>query len=74
MELAGQVAVVTGGSRGIGRAIAHRLAAMHAHVIINYRCESGRGRRNTPPHRNGWWDGDYLPFRCGRCAGNSTGL
>jgi 3-oxoacyl-[acyl-carrier protein] reductase len=36
MELAGQVAVVTGGSRGIGRAIAHRLAAMHAHVIINY--------------------------------------
>src|SRR5262245_44162114 len=36
MELAGQVAVVTGGSRGIGRAIAHRLAAMRAHVVINY--------------------------------------
>ena len=36
MELAGQVAVVTGGSRGIGRAIAQRLGAMQAHVIINY--------------------------------------
>jgi 3-oxoacyl-[acyl-carrier protein] reductase len=36
MELAGQLAVVTGGSRGIGRAIAHELAAQQAHVIINY--------------------------------------
>lgn len=36
MGLAGQLAVVTGGSRGIGRAIAHALAAMQAHVIINY--------------------------------------
>ena len=36
MELAGQVAVVTGGSRGIGRAIARGLAAMRARVIINY--------------------------------------
>jgi 3-oxoacyl-[acyl-carrier protein] reductase len=36
MELTGQLAVVTGGSRGIGRAIAHALAAMQAHVIINY--------------------------------------
>ena len=36
MGLAGQVAVVTGGSRGIGRAIAQTLAAMQAHVIVNY--------------------------------------
>jgi 3-oxoacyl-[acyl-carrier protein] reductase len=36
MDLSGQVAVVTGGSRGIGRAIAQKLAAMGAHVVITY--------------------------------------
>lgn len=36
MSLEGKVAVVTGGSRGIGRAIALRLASMGATVAINY--------------------------------------
>lgn len=36
MMLDGKIAVVTGGSRGIGRAISQRLASMGATVYINY--------------------------------------
>jgi 3-oxoacyl-[acyl-carrier protein] reductase len=35
-DLAGQTAVVTGASRGIGRGIAASLAARGAHVVVNY--------------------------------------
>ena len=35
-NLEGQIAVVTGASRGIGKAIAKELAAQGATVVINY--------------------------------------
>jgi 3-oxoacyl-[acyl-carrier protein] reductase len=38
-ELKGQVAVVTGAARGIGEAIAEKLAAMGAHVVLTARDE-----------------------------------
>ncbi|HBP16409.1 MAG TPA: hypothetical protein DEA08_01275 [Planctomycetes bacterium] len=37
--LAGQVHLVTGGGTGIGRAIAHELASLGAHVVLAARRE-----------------------------------
>ncbi|MDP9375328.1 MAG: beta-ketoacyl-ACP reductase [Chloroflexota bacterium] len=39
--LAGQVAIVTGASRGIGTAIARELGAHGAHLIVNYATSAG---------------------------------
>lgn len=40
-DLIGKTAIVTGGSRGIGRAICHELAARGADVAVNYRQRAG---------------------------------
>ena len=44
MSLHGQVALVTGGSRGLGRAIAARLARDGAAVCVNYRNRDGEAQ------------------------------
>ncbi len=45
-DLAGKVAVVTGSSRGLGRAIALKLAGMGAHVVVNF-CSNAAAAEET---------------------------
>ncbi len=43
-DLAGKIAIVTGGSRGIGRATSLALAQVGAHVLVNYRSNEEAAR------------------------------
>jgi 3-oxoacyl-[acyl-carrier protein] reductase len=45
VELQGKVAIVTGGARGIGAAIATELAAHGARVVVNYRSSADEAER-----------------------------
>jgi 3-oxoacyl-[acyl-carrier protein] reductase len=53
MDLVGKVAVVTGSSRGIGRAIALRLAQDGAKVVVNYRSDEQAANEVVEQIRSG---------------------
>ena len=47
-ELTGKVALVTGGSRGIGRAIGVALGGLGAKVVVNYTSNEAAATRRRP--------------------------
>ena len=62
IDLTGQVAIVTGGSRGIGRAIAERLGRSGANVVVNSRSDATEVVANIESFgsKGLWVPGDIL--------------
>ena len=62
MSLKGQVAIVTGASRGIGRAIALALARSGAYVIVNYRGNRAAAEETMSALAAQGGQGELCPF------------
>jgi 3-oxoacyl-[acyl-carrier protein] reductase len=60
MDFADRVAVVTGSSRGIGRAIALRLAAGGAKVVVNFRSDAAAAEEVVRQIRDGGGDAEAV--------------
>lgn len=74
MTLEGRVALVTGSSRGIGRAIALRLAADGAAIAVNYRSRKDEAERVVEEITAAAWPGRRpAGRRIGRGGGRAAG-
>ncbi|MES1187016.1 MAG: 3-oxoacyl-[acyl-carrier-protein] reductase [Myxococcales bacterium] len=64
-DLTGKVALVTGGSRGIGRAASLALAKRGAHVVINYVSNEGAAREVAELIQGGGGKAELVQFDVG---------
>ena len=56
------IALITGGSRGIGRACAIKLAQMGYYIVINYRSNEADAEATLEAVKEAGSDGELLPF------------
>ena len=61
-DLAGKIAIVTGGSRGIGRATSLALAEAGAHVLVNYRSNEEAAKQTLALIEEAGGQGEILGF------------
>ena len=61
-DLAGKIAIVTGGSRGIGRAVSIALARAGAHVLVNYRSNEDAANETLRQIEEAGGTGEILGF------------
>lgn len=73
-ELSGKIAVITGGSRGIGRATAKALASQGAHVVLTYVRGEDAARAAAEEIRAAGGQADILQFDVADYAACETAL
>ncbi len=61
-----KIALVTGGSRGIGQAICVRLAEMGCYILINYNKNSDAAKKTLEKVKQAGSDGELIPFDVSR--------
>ena len=67
-------ALVTGGGRGIGRAVCLKLAEMGYHILINYRSNDSEAEKTLQQVREKGSDGELLKFDVSDVAGVTAAL
>jgi len=73
-DLTGRLALVTGASRGIGRATALALASRGAFVAINYASNAAAAEETLAAVRAAGGDGELLPFDVSNAEAVTTAI
>lgn len=73
-NLAGQVALVTGGSRGIGRAVSLKLASLGAHVVVNFSANGAAAEETAEGCRKAGGSAETLGFNVSDSSAVETAI